>query len=208
MPHNHIFFPYIDIFKFNIKKLEKFLTSKLGININLKLIKLNSPYFNSEILSQYIALNLKKYSIYKIWRKLKKIIRFFNYNFNDNRFLDKKSNNISKPIQFNYMKIKELYLCKNIISNISGIKLIIKGRLMKRKNASRSKKFVFTKGVFHFNSLASLIDYKYSNILNKGIGEYSPNTKLKKNRVSKSRLIPKNGSIGIKIFISNNVIYK
>jgi hypothetical protein len=63
---------------------------------------------------------------------------------------------------------------------------------MKRKRASRSKKLVFTKGAFHFNSLHYLIDYKYSNILNKGIGGS----------------IIKNGSIGIKIFLSNNISFK
>jgi len=97
-----------------------------------------------------------------------------------------------KFLSFNYIKIKEFYLNKNIISNIFGIKWIIKGRLMKRKRASRSKKLVFTKGAFHFNSLHSLIDYKYSNKLKKGIG---------------GSLI-KNGSIGIKIFLSNNISFK
>jgi hypothetical protein len=92
---------------------------------------------------------------------------------------------------FNYSKINKLSLKKNFISNISGMKFIIKGRLMKRKSASRSKKIVLTKGVFNFNSSASLIDYKYTdNLLSKGIG---------------GSTVIKNGSISIKIFISNNI---
>lgn len=166
----------------NIKKLENYIYSLFGIYINIKLIKLNSPYLNSDILSQLIALNLRKYSIYKIWKKLKKIIPMTKYNIKKEY----------KFLSFNYIKIKEFYLNKNIISNIFGMKWIIKGRLMKRKRASRSKKLVFTKGAFHFNSLHSLIDYKYSNILKKGIG---------------GSLI-KNGSIGIKIFLSNNISFK
>jgi len=95
---------------------------------------------------------------------------------------------------FNYFKIKKFILKKNFffISNISGIKFIIKGRLMKRKSANRSKKIVLSKGTFNFNSLHSFIDYKYTD------------NNLLKNSIGGSNII-KNGSISIKIFISNNI---
>jgi len=156
-----------------INKLEKILekiyltTAKGLINnninnysfVNIEIIEINKPYINSEILGKYIIINLKRYTLKKIWRILEfsKIVRInpINKNF----------------LTYNYNNLKYLALGKVIKSYIIGIKIIINGRLMKRKTASRSKKVILTYGKLKINSLSSLIDITSSEtILNSKIG--------------------------------------
>jgi ribosomal protein S3 len=123
--------------------------------INIEIVEIKKPYINSEILGKYIIINLKKYTLKKIWRILEIGINPINKNI----------------LTYNYNNLKYSALGKVIQSYIIGIKIIINGRLMKRKTASRSKKIVLTYGKLKINSLSSLIDITSSEtILNSKIG--------------------------------------
>nr|YP_203323.1 ribosomal protein S3 [Zancudomyces culisetae]AAW49490.1 ribosomal protein S3 [Zancudomyces culisetae] len=153
----------------DINKILLYINNILNIKVNINIIKLKKPYLSSKILSEYISINIKKYNIKKIAKKIIKQIK-----------IEKKL--LNPLINFNYNNIKYYYINKKLYSSISGIKLVFKGRLSKRRTAERKKILTFNKGFLNKNSLFTLIDYK------------SPyNFKFI------------NGSIGIKTILNNTI---
>jgi hypothetical protein len=144
--------------KNRLKKLETILTIINGKKVKLKLIKLKSPICNSSILAQYISINIAKYNINTLWKKILKKFKLVNLKY------------YNTSITFNWNNLinnSYLFLYKKFISYITGIKLKISGRFSRRKGASRTKINNFSIGSFRFNSISSYIDYNLISSKNK-----------------------------------------
>ena len=147
------------VYQFNrLKKLETILTIINGKKVKLKLIKLKSPICNSSILAQYLSINIARYNINTLWKKILKKFKLVNLKY------------YNTPITFNWNNLinsSYLFLYKKFISYITGIKLKISGRFSRRKGASRTKVSNFSIGSFRFNSISSYIDYNLISNKNK-----------------------------------------
>lgn len=163
--------------KFNyneqIKKLEKLLKKFSNYNVNIQIIKLKNPILDSTILARFIALNLKNKNISTIWKICLKKIRIKNQNK-----VYKSYQNLILNFDWNHI-LKNNFIFNEFFSLITGLKLKIHGRFLKRKGASRTKIKNYSIGSFKFNSISSYIDYGH---------------------IEKK---DKNGTQSIKVFISN-----
>lgn len=135
-----------------LKKLETILTIIYGNKVKLKLIKLKNPILNSSILAQYLSVNISRYNINILWRKILKNFKLVSQKYYDN------------SITFNWKDVTVhgySILLNKFYSYITGIKLKISGRFSRRKGASRTKIKNLSLGSFQFNSESSLIDYGF-----------------------------------------------
>ncbi len=132
----------IDPFKkLNIEKLLSLLSSLFNKETELRFIRLQYPFLNSYILAQYIAYNGTKYNFSKIQSML----------------LDKQKLGINYSTNVsNEQQLLTAYL--------TGIKIIISGRLMTQKMIPRSTVQTAQMGTFHYKTNSSnFIEYdKYT----------------------------------------------
>ncbi len=135
-----------------LKKLETIMTIIYGNKVKLKLIKLKNPILNSSILAQYISINIMRYNINVLWRKILKKFKLLNFK------------NHNTTIAFNWKNLVVhgySFLYNKFYSYITGIKLRTSGKFSRRKGAFRTKIKNYSIGYFKFNSESSLIDYGF-----------------------------------------------
>ncbi len=206
-------FEYIYLFKLNniIRKI-------YDKNIDFNIVHLKYIHLNSDILAQSIILKLKRKKNYilKVLKKLFKFIKISPLNkvilirYVENDLMNKISNNINiykknyndnlNQILFSLFSLKNKKMnLENLILNsikhkyINGIRLEAKGRLSKRRTASKS--------VFKLKYKGSLknIDSSY-----KGISTIILRGHVKSNiQYTKLNSKTRNGSFGIKGWISS-----
>jgi ribosomal protein S3 len=133
-----------------ILKAEKFsslilkLSNLYGKPVELRPVRIHYPYLNSFILAQYIALNIKRGKFNMITRNL----------FKKAKLVKSSTNNVMVSIKYlikySSTRFNPQYL--------SGIKIVISGRLSQRKAASRTRIVRKSMGTLSLNSSNSLID--------------------------------------------------
>jgi len=121
------------------------LSNLYGKPVELRPVRIHYPYLNSYILAQYIALNIKRGKFNMITRNLFKKAKLVKPS-------NTKSNikNIKDLIKYSSTRFNPQYL--------SGIKIVISGRLSQRKAASRTSIVRRSIGTLSLNSSNSLID--------------------------------------------------
>jgi ribosomal protein S3 len=124
-----------------ILKLSRFY----GKPVELRPVRIHYPYLNSYILAQYIALNIKNGKFNMITRNLFKKAKLVKPSNIKNNI-----DNIKDLIKYSSTKLNPQYL--------SGIKIVISGRLSQRKAASRTRIVRRSIGTLSLNSSNSLID--------------------------------------------------
>jgi len=121
--------------------------------VQLQLVRLESPILDSYILAQYVAKRLKSHSINTIWRKILKSTSLYNCtSFLHTTALPQRP---SACLQWGASGATS----GEFHSFTTGVKLIISGRSTKRRGASRTKLKSLAIGSFKFSSAESLIDY-------------------------------------------------
>ena len=121
------------------------LSNLYGKPVELRPVRIHYPYLNSNILAQYIALNIKRGKFNMITRNLfkkAKLVKPSNIKSN--------IDNIKNLIKYSSTRFNPQYL--------SGIKIVISGRLSQRKAASRTSIVRKSIGTLSLNSSNSLID--------------------------------------------------
>ena len=133
--------------KFNL--LSDYLTNLLGCEIELDLIRLNKPYYNSNILVQYLALQSYKN---RFVRLVSRLFRKMNVYYNKKQNLN------------NLRELKTINLLNNKISNIdsfpsfvSGLHIRMAGRTFKQKIIPRITEKQIQKGILS-NEKVKLIE--------------------------------------------------
>lgn len=121
------------------------LSNLYGKPVELRPVRIHYPYLNSYILAQYIALNIKKGKFNMITRNLFKKAKLIKPSNIKNNI-----NNIKDLIKYSSTRFNPQYL--------SGIKIVISGRLSQRKAASRTSIVRRSIGTLSLNSSNSLID--------------------------------------------------
>jgi hypothetical protein len=121
------------------------LSNLYGKPVELRPVRIHYPYLNSYILAQYIALNIKRGKFNMITRNLFKKAKLVKPSSTKN-YID----NIKDLIKYSSTRFNPQYL--------SGIKIVISGRLSQRKAASRTSIVRRSIGTLSLNSSNSLID--------------------------------------------------
>lgn len=190
-------------------KLNNILKKIYDKNIDLNIIHLKYIYLNSNILTQSITLKLKRKKNYilKVLNKIFKFIKISNINkiiltryiekkiFNNaNIFNNNYKDNLNQTL-FNFFSLNNKKMnIENLVLNslkhkyINGIRLETKGRLSKRRTASKS--------IFKYKYKGSLknIDSSY-----KGMSTVTLRGHVKSNiQFTKLNSKTRNGSFGIK----------
>jgi len=143
------------------------LSNLYGKPVELRPVRIHYPYLNSCILAQYIAFNIKKGKFNMITRNLFKKAKLVKPSSIRNSL-----ENIKDLIKYSYTRLDPMYL--------SGIKIVISGRLSNRKAASRTRVVRKSIGTLSLNSNNSLID------------------------ANKFSFKGKNGAITVKVWISSS----
>jgi len=151
-------------------KAEKFsslilkLSNLYGKPVELRPVRVHYPYLNSYILAQYIAINIKAGNFNKLLQKLFKKAKLI-------------ESNDSTSIKFNdLIKYSSVF---NGPQFLTGLKIMISGRLSQRKAASRTRIVKKSTGTLKLGSF-STID------------------------ASKISFTGKNGAIAVKVWLSSN----
>lgn len=131
--------------KFNSLILK--LSNLYGKPVELRPVRIHYPYLNSSILAQYIAFNIKKGKFNMITRNLFKKAKLVKPPLNTK---GNNLDNIKDLIKYSSIRLDPMYL--------SGIKIVISGRLSNRKAASRTRVVRKSIGTLSLNSNNSLID--------------------------------------------------
>lgn len=145
-----------------ILKLSRFY----GKPVELKPVRIHYPYLNSYILAQYIGLNIRAGKFNKIIQNLFKKIKLIKNN-------NPTSNNLKDLIRYSSEMLNPYYL--------TGLKIVISGRLSQRKAASRTRIVTKSIGTLKLGSFSSIDASKYT-------------------------FTGKNGSITVKVWLSSNYI--
>ncbi|BDC33839.1 small subunit ribosomal protein S3 (mitochondrion) [Entomortierella parvispora] len=144
------------------------LSNLYGKPVELRPVRIHYPYLNSCILAQYIAFNIKKGKFNMITRNLFKKAKLVKPSSIRNNL-----ENIKDLIKYSSTRLDPMYL--------SGIKIVISGRLSNRKAASRTRVVRKSIGTLSLNSNNSLID------------------------ANKFSFKGKNGAISIKVWLSSSM---
>ena len=139
-----------------VKSILKGLSAQSGIG----------SYLNSYILAQYIGLNIRAGKFNKIIQNLFKKIKLIKNN-------NPTSNNLKDLIRYSSEMLNPYYL--------TGLKIVISGRLSQRKASSRTKTVIKSKGSLNLSSFSTIDASKYT-------------------------FTGKNGSITVKVWLSSNYI--
>lgn len=115
--------PYNNIISFkeleiSISKLITYISKFFGLKVRFHILYLNRPFLSSNILAEFIGINIRKYTLVKIGGRLGKAIRM-------------KKERKGSEISYNYKNIKSGVIHKTLKSYISGIKCVLSGRIMK-----------------------------------------------------------------------------
>lgn len=136
----------LEIEEIREEKLEKKIEEKINKEINIKEINIKNPILDSKIIGRYIIKRIRKNSINKIRKKIKKMIK-----------ISKKEE--KGEYTYNWLEIKEGYINKRIESEIKGIYIEIKGRINKGRRAKRSRIYRIRIGRLEFNKIRNIMDY-------------------------------------------------
>jgi hypothetical protein len=152
------------------------------INIQMNSLLKREKILNTDLLGKIIKIYIKDKEIKNksLKSEIKKLFTITNTRLTSVSFVKKKTSKLINELQNNYEGIVknwyDIINIKEVKSEISCIIIKIKGRINTRIEASRTKTYI----------------YKSNTKQNKDIGE-----------VSVLKLILKNGSIGIKIYIDS-----
>jgi hypothetical protein len=119
------------------------LSKLFGKNVELKPVRIHYPYLNSYILAQYIAHNIQVGNFNKLMHLL----------FNKVKLIE---NNNPLPTKFG-----DLIKYSSVLNEpqyLTGIKIVISGRLSQRKASSRTKIVTKSIGTLNLSSFTSSID--------------------------------------------------
>lgn len=158
MPHKSVTSKYNNNVKhnnnivYNINGLGNYINQKCYKNLKLELrfVELHYPYLDSYIFAQYIALNSMKYTFNKIRKTLYKRLLLIKYN----------NSAVYKSSLSNYK------------SYVTGVKMLINGRLASQRIRPRTAKYITSAGSFKHNSHNSLVDYDINTFKN-NMGAFS-----------------------------------
>jgi len=188
---------YINKSKYNytyLQFLKKYLVNIFNKNVEFNLVNLKRFYLNSDILTESIALKLRR-NRRKILKYLKNFAKKVKTQNKFSFFYKSDLNNRKPNLKLNLTNNKKFILFKNLkYKHVTGFRLEASGRLTRRYTASRSISKLRYKG----NLLNIDSSYKgLSSVLLKGnLRSNVQHTKLK----SKTRI----GSFGLKGWISSN----
>nr|QUQ05892.1 ribosomal protein S3 [Neoconidiobolus thromboides] len=132
--------------KKEIKKIENKIKKRINKDIEINKIEIKKPILDSKILGEYIKKRMKKNSIQRIRKEIKREIKI-------------PKMREEEEYSYNWLKIKENYINKEIKSYIKGIYIIVKGRISKKRRAQRSMKYRINIGRLEFNKINNMMDY-------------------------------------------------
>jgi hypothetical protein len=134
-----------------IKEIEKKIEEKIKKEIEINKIEIKKPILDSKIMGEYIKKRIKKNSIKRIRKEIKRKMKI-------------PKMREEEKYSYNWLKIKEKYINKEIKSYIKGIYIIIKGRISKKRRAQRSMSYRINIGRLEFNKINNMMDYSQKKI--------------------------------------------
>jgi hypothetical protein len=166
---------FFTLFKNRLNKIVKLLSKILNIKVELEVVKVETPFQDSSMISQILGYNSKKWYFYRMWRTLLPKIGIQNPTQNLNYTIEKKEEDIERKLKgiiyeptsylpplFNKNKLNSKFIGfktinsnHNLSSYVSGISMKLAGRLMTQKMRPR-----FTVQMKQNGSLARVkVDY-------------------------------------------------
>jgi len=166
---------FFTLFKNRLNKIVKLLSKILNIKVELEIVKVETPFQDSSMISQILGYNSKKWYFYRMWRTLLPKIGIQNPTQNLNYTIEKKEEDIERKLKgiiyeptsylpplFNKNKLNSKFIGfktinsnHNLSSYVSGISMKLAGRLMTQKMRPR-----FTVQMKQNGSLARVkVDY-------------------------------------------------
>nr|YP_010417168.1 ribosomal protein S3 [Capillidium rhysosporum]QWY25715.1 ribosomal protein S3 [Capillidium rhysosporum] len=134
-----------------IKEIEGKIKERIKEEIKINKIEIKKPVLDSKIMGEYIMKRLRKNSINRIRKRIRKMIKIPKMREEGN-------------YTYNWNKIKREFINKSIRSYIKGIYIEVKGRISKGRRAKRSTKYRINIGKLEYNKTINIIDYSLSKV--------------------------------------------